>query len=300
MDLRTMSCFIAVAEQLHFRRAAAHLNMTQPALSLRIRALEKEVGVMLLERDRRSVRLTEGGRAFLDQARVAVRSGIDAIARARAAARGEAGRLRFGFTALSSYANMPELVQRFRLARPSIEIELVQDESSKLAASLLSDEIDVALLHPPLPVSGLRLKELAADEMVLALPITHPLAKIKAVPLRKLAGVPFLLGPRRIGPHLYDQIILFCGKAGFSPHVVQEVASMTTLIGLVAAGTGCGFVPSSLQVIRRPGVVFRRIANSANTPRLSTALAWRDGSLSAAAQQIIKLSAELGAPRVRG
>jgi DNA-binding transcriptional LysR family regulator len=171
-----MRCFIAVAEQLHFRRASAQLNMTQPALSLRIRALEKEVGVTLLERDRRSVRLTEAGRAFLDQARVAVRSGADAIARARGAARGEAGRLRFGFTALSSYADMPELVQRYRHARPSVHIELVQGETSSLAAGLLSDEIDIALLHPPLSVPGLRLKELPADEMVLAVPSVHPLA----------------------------------------------------------------------------------------------------------------------------
>ena len=292
-----MRCFIAVAEHLHFRRAAGQLNMTQPSLSLRIRALEREVGVTLLERDRRSVRLTEAGRAFLDQARVAVRSGTDAIARARGAARGETGGLRFGFTALSAYADMPELVQRFRLARPSVNIELVQGETSSLAASLLSDEIDIALLHPPLAVSGLRVKELPADEMVLALPSTHPLTKHKTVPLRKLAGEPFLLGPRRMGPHLYDQIIIACRTAGFSPNVVQEVASMTTLVGLVAAGSGCGLVPSSLQVIRRPGVTFRRLANSPTTPRLSTALAWRDGSLSAAAQQIIKLSAELGAPR---
>lgn len=299
MDLRTMHCFIAVAEQLHFRRASAQLNMTQPALSLRIQALEKEVGVTLLERDRRSVRLNEAGRAFLDQARVAVRSGADAIARARGAARGEAGRLRFGFTALSSYADMPELVQRYRLARPSVHIELVQGETSNLAASLLSDEIDIALLHPPLSVLGLRLKELPADEMILAVPSVHPLAKLKTVPLRKLAGEPFLLGPRRIGPHLYDQIILACSKAGFSPNVVQEVASMTTLVGLVAAGAGCGFVPSSLQVIRRPGVTFRRLAKSSSTPRLSTALAWRDGSLSAAVQQVLKLSGEIGAARAR-
>jgi DNA-binding transcriptional LysR family regulator len=300
MDLRTMRCFIAVAEQLHFRRAAGQLNMTQPALSLRIRALEKEVGTRLLERDRRSVRLTEAGRAFLDHARVAVRSGTDAIARARGAARGETGGLRFGFTALSAYADMPELVQRFRLACPSVHIELVQGETAGLAASLLSDEIDVALLHPPLAVTGLRVKELPPDEMVLALPSAHPLAKLKTVPLSKLAGEPFLLGPRRIGPHLYDQIILACRAAGFSPNVVQEVASMTTLIGLVAAGSGCGFVPSSLQVIRRPGVTFRRLANASNAPRLSTALAWRDGSLSAAAQQLVRLSAGLGAPRVRG
>jgi DNA-binding transcriptional LysR family regulator len=299
MDLRTMRCFIAVAELLHFRRASAQLNMSQPALSLRIRALEQEVGVTLLERDRRSVRLTEAGRAFLDQARVAVRSGADAIARARGAARGEAGRLRFGFTALSSYADMPELVQRYRLARPSVHIELVQGETSNLAASLLSDDIDIALLHPPLSVAGLRLKELAADDMVLAVPSVHPLAKLKTVPLRKLAGEPFVLGPRRIGPHLYDQIILACGKAGFSPNVVQEVASMTTLVGLVAAGTGCGLVPSSLQVIRRPGVTFRRLARSSNAPRLSTALAWRDGSLSAAVQQVLKLAGDIGAAKAR-
>lgn len=297
MDLRTMRCFIAVVEHLHFRRAAAHLNMTQPALSLRIRALEREIGVTLLTRDRRNVQLTEAGRAFLDQARVAVRSGADAIARARGAARGEAGRLRFGFTALSSYADMPALVQRFRLARPSVEVELVQGESSKLAASLLSDEIDIALLHPPLSVAGLRLKELPTDEMVLAVPSAHALAQLKRVPLRKLAGEPFLLGPRRIGPHLYDQIILACGKAGFSPNVVQEVASMTTLVGLVAAGAGCGFVPSALQVIRRPGVVFRRVTKSSKAPFLSTALAWRDGSLSAAAEQILKFTADIGAHR---
>jgi DNA-binding transcriptional LysR family regulator len=300
MDLQTMRCFIAVAEHLHFRRAAAQLNMTQPTLSLRVRALEREAGVVLLERDRRSVRLTEAGRAFLEGARVAVRSGADAIARARGAARGETGRLRFGFTALSAYAGMPELVQRFRLAHPSVHIELVQGDSSSLAAGVLSDELDITLLHPPVPVSGLRLEELPAEEMVLALPGTHPLAKLKTVQLRRLAGEPFLLGPRRIGPHLYDQIMLSCEKAGFNPNVVQEVASMTTLIGLVAAGVGCGLVPSSLQVIRRPGVAFRRLANSSHTPRLLTALAWRDGSLSTAARQVLEIATKRYSSRARG
>jgi DNA-binding transcriptional LysR family regulator len=192
-----------------------------------------------------------------------------------------------------------ERAVRFRLARPSVHVELVQGESNNLAAGLLADDIDVALLHPPLSVSGLRLKDLPADEMVLALPSAHPLAKIKMVPLRKLAGEPFLLGPRRIGPHLYDQIILSCGKAGFSPNVVQEVASMTTLVGLVAAGAGCGFVPSSLQVIRRPGVIFRRLTNSSHAPRLSTALAWRSSSLSAAVQMILTLATEIGASNPR-
>jgi DNA-binding transcriptional LysR family regulator len=124
------------------------------------------------------------------------------------------------------------------------------------------------------------------------MPSTHALAARRTVPLRKLAGEPFLLGPRRIGPHLYDQIILACRDAGFSPNVVQEVASMTTLIGLVAAGAGCGFVTRSLQVIQRPGVIFRALASSSTAPRLSTALAWREDSVSATARRMLDIVAQ--------
>ena len=132
MDLRALNSFAVVAEELHFRKAAARLNVTQPSLSMRIQALEREVGVSLLERNRRSVLLTEAGRAFLGLAQAAVRSGAEAVTQARRAARGEIGQLRFGFTALTSYAGMPELVQRFRPACPDIKIDLVQADSASL------------------------------------------------------------------------------------------------------------------------------------------------------------------------
>lgn len=291
MDLRALDCFVAVADELHFRKAAVRLNITQPALSMRIQALEREVGVVLLARDRRSVKLTEAGRAFLEPARAAVRCGAQATTQARRAARGETGELRFGFTALTSYAGMPQLVQGFRLACPDVRIDLVQAETSRLEAALLAGEIDIALLHPPLAGTGLTLKPLKPEPLVLAIPAAHRLAKLKAVPLQKLAGEPLLMAPRPIGPNLYDQIIEACRQAGFSPNVVQDVTAMTTLIGLVAAGAGCGFVIHSLQVIQRPGVVFRPLAGKA--PRLSTALAWRDGGLSAAGLRLVEMAAKM-------
>lgn len=289
MDVRSLECFAVVAEELHFRRAAGRLNMTQPSLSARIQALEAEVGVTLLERNRRQVLLTDAGRTFLDHARAAVRSAKDATAGARRAAAGEIGRLRFGFTALTSYAGMPELVQRFRSACPGVGIDLVQAETARLEAGLLAEEIDIALLHPPLSAPGLAQKDLVSDEMVLALPASGELARLPAVPPHRLAGQPFLIGPRYIGPHLYDQIILLCRQAGFSPDIVQEVTSMTTLIGLAAAGVGCGFVTGSLQVIQRPGVAYRPLAG-VRAPSLPTALAWRDGGLSAPGRRFLELA----------
>jgi DNA-binding transcriptional LysR family regulator len=295
MDLRSLGCFVAVAEELHFRRAAARLNMTQPSLTARIQGLERVIGTKLFDRDRRGVELTEPGRAFLDHARSAVASGREAIRSARRAASGDIGRLRFGFTGLTSYAGMPELVQRFKRSHPDVEIDLIHTSTSELEVALLKDEVDIALLHPPLSRSGLALRELEPDPLILALPASHELAKLSIVPLAKLAGEPLLICPRSAGPHLYDQIILACQRAGFGPSVVQEVTLMTTLIGLVAAGIGSGLVTHSLRVIQRPGVVFRPIATK-HTLQLATALAWRDGELSPVAKRMLDLASKTVQP----
>ena len=183
---------------------------------------------------------------------------------------------------------MPELVQHFRLAHPEVEIELIHAETAVLEARLLADEIDVALLHPPV-LNSLELMQLAPEALVLAIPASHPLAKADAIPIERLAGEPFLIGPRANAPHLYDQIILLCREAGFSPNIVQEITAMTTLIGLAAAGAGCGFVTSSLQVIQRPGVVYRPLADD-RAPRLATALAWRAGNLSPSGARLLDLA----------
>jgi DNA-binding transcriptional LysR family regulator len=279
LDLKTLNCFVTIAEELHFRHAAARLNMTQPSLTARIQGLEREIDAKLFDRDRRGVQLTASGRAFLDHARAAVLSGKEAVSSAQRAASGEIGHLRFGFTGLTSYAGMPELIRRFKRAYPDVAIELIHLATADLEIALLKGEVDIALLHPPLTKSVLAQKEVEPDPLVVALPASHKLAKLSIVPLEKLAGEPFLICPRSSGPFLYDQIILACHRVGFSPSIVQEATFMTTIIGLVAAGIGCGLVPRSLQVIRRPGVTFRPLAGK-HKLQLATALAWRDGEIS--------------------
>ena len=290
MDFRALECFIVLAEELHFRRAAERLNMTQPSLSARVKALEEEVGAVLLERDRRNVRLTAAGEIFRDYASSAMVSTEEAVMSARRAAAGQSGQLRFGFTGLTSYGGMPELVQRFRGRFPDVEVELVNGGTDHLQAEMLAGRIDVALLHPPLSGTGFELLDLPSEELVLAVPASSALASLPEIPLSRLQGEPFLLPPRHAGPDLYDQIIRLFHTGGFSPTVVQEVATMTTLIGLVAAGAGCGFVTRSLTVINNPGVAYRPLAGTA--PRLTTALAWRPGTLSAPATALIGVARE--------
>ena len=291
MDFRALECFVVLAEELHFRRAAQRLNMTQPSLSARVKALEEEVGAVLLERDRRNVRLTAAGEIFRDYASSAMIRTEEAVTSARRAAAGESGQLRFGFTGLTTYGGMPELVQRFRSRFPGVEVELVNGSTDHLQAEMLAGRIDVALLHPPLACTGFELIDLPSEELVLAVPASSALASLTDIPLSRLQGEPFLLPPRHAGPDLYDQIIsLFRTEGGFSPTVVQEVATMTTLIGLAAAGAGCGFVTRSLTAINYPGVRYRPLAGSA--PRLTTALAWRAGALSAPATSLIGVARE--------
>jgi DNA-binding transcriptional LysR family regulator len=287
MDVRTLSCFIAVADELHFRRAAARVHLTQPALSVRIRGLEDEIGAALLVRDRRHVALTPAGAAFLAYARSAVWQASQGKLEALRASRGERGRLRLGFTVLASYRELPGVVRGFRDRCPLVEIELQEMNSPRLEAALAEGSIDLGLLHPPLGERDLDSLELASEELVLAVPSTHRLATSKRVRLEHLEGEPFLIAPRSVGPHIYDQVVGACRKAGFSPDIVQEATPMTTLIGLVAAGVGIGLVTKSLQVIRRPGVAYRRI--DGNPVRLPFAAAWRSGQTSPVVRRFIDM-----------
>jgi len=280
---------VVMAEELHFGHAAARLHLTQPSLTTRIKVLEKEVGTQLFERDRRHVALTPAGAAFLDNARSAVSNILGAIRGARRAASGETGRLRFGFTGLTTYAGMPELVQKFRVRYPAVEIELVHADTGKLEAGLRMDEIDVALLHPPLAQGPFAQLEFPAEDLILALPASSVLAALDEIPITRLAKEPFLISPRSTAPHLYDQIINLCRtEGGFSPVIVQEVATMTTLVGLAAAGLGCGFVLRSLEIIKHPGVVYRPLAGQA--PSIATTLVWREERVLKTARNLIAIA----------
>ena len=271
MDLRSVECFIRVAETLHFGRAATDLHLSQPALSQRIRTLERDVGATLLDRDRRGVRLTAAGQAFLAPARAMLAHGAHGIDVARRAEQGRHGRLRLGFTVVASYTRLPRAVQRFRSAFPDVTIDLLEVNSPALEEALDRGQIDVGVLHPPLGLAQLRYRELPEEPLVLALPTDHPLCGHPTIGFGDLAGEALLAAPRSVGPVLFDRLVGCFRSAGVEPDIVQEATPVTTLAGLVAAGAGIGFVTRGVAAASRPGVVFREVVGAPGVPM---AIAW--------------------------
>ena len=297
MDTRSVACFLHVAETLHFGRAAVELHLSQPALSQRIRTLERELQVSLFERNRRGVRLTEAGSAFLAPAKVLLAQEDQAIDVARRAQDGRFGRLRLGFTVIASYTTLPFVVQRYRTANPDVTIDLVEISSPAVEDALHLGNIDLGVLHPPLARTDLVTAEIQSETLFLAVPDGHDLAMLDHLTFADLAGQPLLAAPRSVGPVLFDALMVCFRQAGVDPVVVQEAMPMTTLAGLVAAGAGVGFVTAGIAAAGRPGVTFRQVAG---TPAIRIAAAWRPPALSATASRFLDvLTAGASRPSAR-
>lgn len=286
MDLRSVECVLKVAELRHFSRAASELHISQPALSHRIRTLEREIGVQLFERDRRSVRVTEAGRAFLEPARVAVLQGGLAAERARQAGTGQSGLLRLGFTVIASYTSLPRAVQTFRSAYPEVTVDLLEANSPAVEEALERGELDIGVLHPPLARDHLPHRGLDNEELRLAVPSGHRLAHRRRVAFADLDGEALLVAPRRVGPVLFDTLMTCFRAAGVEPRIVQEATPMTTLTGLVAAGAGIGFVSNGIARASRPGVAFCTVTGA---PAVPMAIAWAPGEPTAAAARFMDI-----------
>ena len=262
MELRHLRYFVAVAEELHFGRAAARLHIAQPPLSRQIRDLEREVDTPLFERVARGVELTAAGRAFLPEARLTLAQAERGKRTAQRAALGEIGRLRVGFTEAATYSGiLPNVLGFFRMHLPLIGLSLFEMDSAQQEDAFRDGRIDLGLLQSP-PADAdrwLHVEQVYSDALVAAVSETHGLAARTRISLGDLTAESFVLFPRAGDPVLYDEVIARCRSAGFSPSVVQEAAGWHTLAGLVGAGVGVAFVPRSLSKIRRPGVVYRPV-----------------------------------------
>ncbi|MEM9905746.1 MAG: LysR family transcriptional regulator [Cyanobacteria bacterium P01_D01_bin.44] len=274
IELRHLRYFVAVAQTLHFGRAAEHLGITQPVLSDQIRRLETLLGIQLLYRTKRVVQLTEPGRIFLTDAIRLLEQAETAISTAQRAAQGMVGNLSIGYTGPALYTVLPEIVRTFRDRYPNVELTLHELCTPEQETALLTNDIQVGFLHPPID-APLQLREVFHESMVVALPEHHHRANQPNVSIKDLAQESFILFPRAVGPYLYSRILRLCAQAGFSPKVVQEVTPQPTMIGLVAAGIGIAFVSASMQSISRPGVVYRPLQEE--TPVLKLAIAWNEG-----------------------
>jgi DNA-binding transcriptional LysR family regulator len=278
LELRHMRHFVAVAEELHFGRAAARLGMAQPPLSQSIKRLEGTLGVALLARTQRRVELTPAGRAFLDEARRTLAQADAAVRLARRAAIDDLTELRVTFVSAALYRVLPAALRAYRATFPQVEIRL-DERPTDVQLELLADgSVDVGFVHPPLKdAADLEVRMLHRDRLVAAIAAPGPLARRVAVELAELADEGFVLFPYRQGPNLHARITGACRRAGFVPRIAQEATQMHTILSLVAAGMGVSLVPERARMLRVEGVSFVPVRGLPDDLTWDLALAWRSG-----------------------
>lgn len=278
IDLRALRQFAVLAEELHFGRAAARLHITQPPLTMAVRALERRLGAPLFERTQRSVKLAPAGAALLPEVRRLLAAADELPRRAQAAAAGLSGRLRLAFVSSVAYGPLPPWLRSFRAAHPEVALELREATLDVQLEAFARDEIDAGfVLHaegavPP----GLESWRALREPLVVALPENHPLAARRSLPFDAVAAEPLVIFPRVIAPSLFDAVVGHYRSRGATPRIAQQAIQMQTIVNLVSAGIGVAWVPAALMQLQRPGVVYRPLAGAA--PGCETSLVWRDGA----------------------
>jgi DNA-binding transcriptional LysR family regulator len=289
VELRHLRTFVAVAETLHFGRAAERLHLAQPAVSQQVRRLEASVGVPLFARDRRRTALTEAGRALLPEARATLAHAAAATAAARAAARGQTGHLRIGLAPTAHAEPVLAALGTLRRDAPDVRVTVGERRMGELVDALRRGGLDLAVLavlEQPPAGRGLATRPVASDPFVAALPAAHPLAAAGPVDLAALAAEPFVVFARDQGARYHDTLRDLCRAAGFTP-AEQEVRELPTQLALVAAGLGVALVPASVAALRAADVAYVPLAGPA--PQLHTLLSWREDGDAPLLQRVLAL-----------
>ena len=270
-ELSQLRCFVAVAEELHFSRAAERLNMTQPPLSRQIRLLEHHVGVQLLERNSRTVRLTAAGKAFFPEAARILRIAEEATFAARRAAKGEQGNLAIGFTSASGYSLLPEVVRRLRDCAPGVSLTLKELVSTSQVEALNAGELDLGLLRPHSLNGELESRLIARESLMLAIPENEADAWPLEPTLDDVHGKPFVMySPYEARP-FYLMLTERFTRAGVVPDIVEHIGQVHTMLALVRAGVGAALIAEGASRLKFDGIVMRRMA----TEPVEMVCAWR-------------------------
>lgn len=274
IELRVWRQFVAVAEELHFGRAAVRLHMSQPPLTQAIALLEERLQVRLFDRTKRYVAMTPAGAALLPEARDLLARAQALPGHARAAASGELGRLRLGFVSTVGFALLPEWVRALRERHPHVQLDLVEATGDVQELALQQGDMDAGfMLHAPGFVpAALERRLITREPLVVALPQQHALAGRAELALDAVLAEPLVIFPRHIAPSLHDAVFALYHGAGRLPLVVQEAIQMQTIVNLVSAGLGLAWVPASVQQFQRSGVVYRSVQGAA--PQCETSLVW--------------------------
>ena len=297
MELRQIRSFLSIAETLHFGRTADLIHLSQPALSLQIRALEEEIGVKLLERDRRKTTLTAAGAAFRDDAMAALRRIEQAVRNARLAADGKLGLLRIGFISTAGNEIVPDIVRGFRESNPQVEFSLRNILTIDQVQMLDTGLLDIGFLRLPIGEHPeLEIVVIHREPFVVVAPRSHKLAKRRKVRLRELSGQDFVMYERAYAPGFHDLLFGILRNAGVVPNISQTAGQMPTLISLVDAGMGISILPASAVRHSGASVVACEIADP--IPMSEIGIAINRGNRTAIIDNFISYS--LGKPKQAG
>lgn len=259
-EISQLRCFVAVAEELHFSRAAERLNMTQPPLSRQIRLLEHHVGAQLLERNSRTVRLTAAGRAFFPEASRILRMAEEAAFTARRAAKGDQGTLAVGFTSASGYNLLPEVVRRLRDRAPGISLTLKELVSTTQVEMLNAGQLDLGLMRPHPINAELTSQRIATESLMLAIPESEAAQWPEAPTLASLHGKPFIMySPYEARP-FHQMLTERFARDGVVPDIVEHIGQVHTMLALVRAGMGAALIAAGASRLHFEGIVLREVA----------------------------------------
>ncbi len=286
MDLAQLKSFLALAETLHFGRAAERIHLSQPALSLQIRALEGELGVELFARTRRRTEITAAGEVFRDEVTGALSALDRAVARARAAAAGQIGCVRVGFISTAAALVLPPMLNAFRTSHPEVAIEMRHALTAEQIALLRQGAIDVGFFRVPAAATeGLVAVAVHAEPFRLFLPAAHPLARLPHPTLADLDGRDVLIYARRNAPGFHDLLLRIFTDAGVNP-VLHEANDMSTLMAMVAAGVGAAVAPASVEQMAPLGAVPRDLDG---LPSSVVVMAYREDETNPAVRAFVDL-----------
>jgi DNA-binding transcriptional LysR family regulator len=292
VEIRWLQAFVAVAEELHFGRAAQRLQMAQSPLSQTVRKLEKDLEVTLFERNTRSVALTAGGHAFLPHAYHILESVETARQAARASSGGVYGHIKIGFTGVLNHLSLPPLTRALRQRYPDIELTLVGRIMTRDAvAQLESGALDLAFVGLPVQSSAVATRLIRREPFGVVLPVDHALADREEIELRELADEGFVTTPLSAGSSLQEVAMKACVDAGFRPRVVQEITDPYMILLLVSTGVGIALMTSGIAPIAPPGTVFVPLAGE--PVYMQHGLGWSAKRVSPAVEVALELAEEI-------
>jgi DNA-binding transcriptional LysR family regulator len=286
MELRGLRYFLAVAQELHFGRAAARLNISQPPLTEHIKRLEAELGVLLFARTKRTVRITAAGEALQQEARRLLEDVEDLYQVVRRAEEGMTGILRAGFMSSATFAGVEGIAGHLKSLLPGVSITWHGMPTSEQIHALRSQQIDLGFVHLPADTRRLQVRGIARDELVVGLNSAHRLANQRFIALEDLRDDDFVLSPRSSAPGLHDLILATCVDAGFSPVIRHRARDLLSIISMISVGAGVSLVPAWLTATHFPNTRFQRLKGKA--PLIELGIAWNADNASPVLHETLK------------